>query len=75
MASTTTIAVSPEARESLKALAQETGDTMDSLIKRLVRAEQARRFGVALAERRDFMTSEEVASERALIGGSSTVVG
>ncbi len=71
MASTTTIAVSPETREALRGLAAERGDTMDSLLKRLLREERARRFGVALAERRDALTDEEVAEEQALVAGSA----
>ncbi len=72
MASTTSIAVSPEARDALRILAAERGDTMDSLIKRLLRAERARRMGAALAERRSLMTDVDVESERALVAGSAT---
>ncbi|MCE9621278.1 MAG: hypothetical protein K8R99_02915 [Actinomycetia bacterium] len=71
MASTTTIAISPEARDALRGLAAERGDTMDSLIKRLLRAEQARRLGAALAERRSQMTTDQLDSERALLAGSA----
>ena len=71
MASTTTIAISPEARDALRALAAERGDTMDSLIKRLLRDERARRMGTALAERRAQMSADEVDDERALIAGSA----
>lgn len=74
MASTTTIAISPEARDALRGLAAERGDTMDSLIKRLLRDERARRMGAALAERRAQMSSDEVATEQALIAGGSTAV-
>lgn len=74
MASTTTIAISPEARDALRGLAAERGDTMDSLIKRLLRDERARRMGAALTERRDQMTSEDLDSERALIASSPTAV-
>jgi hypothetical protein len=71
MASTTTIAISPEARDALRGLAAERGDTMDSLIKRLLRDERARRMGAALAERRSLMTADEVDAERALLAGSA----
>ena len=71
MASTTTIAISPEARDALRGLAAERGDTMDSLIKRLLREERARRFGAALAQRRAEMSAEEVTNEQALIAGSA----
>jgi hypothetical protein len=71
MASTTTIAISPEARDALRGLAAERGDTMDSLIKRLLRDERARRMGAALAERRSQMSVEDIDSERALIAGSA----
>ncbi len=47
---------------------------MDSLIKRLLRAERARRMGAALAERRSEMRADEVENERALIAGSVTAV-
>ena len=73
MASTTTIAISPEARDALKGLAAERGDTMDSLIKRLLRDERARRFGAALAERRAEMNADEIAMEQALIAGSAVM--
>jgi hypothetical protein len=73
MASTTTIAISPEARDALRGLAAERGDTMDSLIKRLLRDERARRMGAALAERRSQMSDADVNSERALIAGSAVV--
>lgn len=71
MASTTSIAISPEARDALRGLAAERGDTMDSLIKRLLRDERARRMGAALAERRSQMSITEVADEQALIAGSA----
>ncbi len=74
MASTTTIAISPEARNALRSLAAERGDTMDSLIKRLLRDERARRMGAALAERRSQMGPNEVDTERVLIAGSATSV-
>ncbi len=74
MASTTTIAISPETRQALRGLAAEGGDTMDSLIKRLLRDERARRMGAALAERRSEMRANEVENERALIAGSATAV-
>jgi hypothetical protein len=74
MASTTTIAISPEARDALRHLAAERGDTMDSLIKRLLRDERARRIGAALAERRVQMSADERDDERALIVGSSSAV-
>lgn len=74
MASTTTIAISPATRDALRGLAAERGDTMDSLLVRLLRDERARRMGAALAERRSEMTADEVASERALIAGSAAVV-
>jgi hypothetical protein len=74
MASTTTIAVSPETRDALRVLAAEQGDTMDSLIKRLLRDERARRMGAALAERRSSMSASELATERSLLAGSSTAV-
>ena len=70
MPSTTTIAISPEVRDALRGLAAERGDTMDSLIKRLLRNEQARRFGAALAQRRLEMSAEEVGLEQALLAGS-----
>jgi hypothetical protein len=74
MASTTTIGISPETRDALRSLAAERGDTMDSLIKRLLRDERARRMGAALAERRSEMTAADVDNERALIAGSTTAV-
>ncbi len=74
MASTTTIAISPETRDALRGLAAERGDTMDSLIKRLLRDERARRFGVALAERRAAMSPDEVSLEQGIIAGSSLAV-
>ena len=73
MASTTTIAISPEARDALRGLARERGDTMDSLIKRLLRDERARRFGSALADRRAQMSTEDIALERSLIAGSAAL--
>jgi hypothetical protein len=73
MASTTTIAISPEARDALRGLAQERGDTMDSLIKRLLRDERARRFGAALADRRAQMSAEDIALEQSLIAGSAAL--
>jgi hypothetical protein len=74
MASTTTIAIAPETRDALRGLAAERGDTMDSLITRLLRDERARRMGAALAERRAQMTADEVEDEQALIAGSAAVV-
>lgn len=74
MASTTSIAISPEARDALRGLAAERGDTMDSLIKRLLRDERARRMGAALAERRSQMSAEEVELEQAMIASSTTAV-
>ena len=74
MASTTTIAISPETRDALRGLAAERGDTMDSLITRLLRDERARRMGAALADRRLEMTSGELDDERALIAASTTAV-
>jgi hypothetical protein len=74
MASTTTIAIAPATRDALRGLAAERGDTMDSLIVRLLRDERARRMGAALAERRAQMTADEVADEVALITGSVAVV-
>jgi hypothetical protein len=74
MPSTTTIAISPEARDALRGLAAERGDTMDSLIKRLLRDERARRIGAALAERRSQMSALEVEMERSLITGSTVAV-
>lgn len=74
MASTTTIAISPEARDALRHLAAERGDTMDSLVKRLIRDERARRMGAALAERRTQMSTEEIDVERSVIAGSSSAV-
>lgn len=74
MASTTTIAIAPATRDALRGLAAERGDTMDSLIVRLLRDERARRMGAALADRRAQMTADEVAIERALIAGSATAV-
>ena len=74
MASTTTIAISPEAREALRDLAAEHGDTMDSLIKRLLRDERARRIGAALAERRAQMSTDELEREQQMIAGASTAV-
>jgi hypothetical protein len=61
MASTTTIAIAPATRDALRGLAAERGDTMDSLIVRLLRDERARRM-------------DEVADEIALIAGSGAVV-
>ena len=74
MASTTTIAISPEARDALRSLAAEGGDTMDSLIKRLLRDERARRMGAALHERRTLMNREDIEMERAQIAGSTATV-
>jgi hypothetical protein len=74
MASTTTIAIAPATRDALRGLAAERGDTMDSLIVRLLRDERARRMGAALAERRAQMTSDEIADEQGLLAGSATVV-
>lgn len=74
MASTTTIAISPEAREALRGLAAEHGDTMDSLIKRLLRDERARRMGAALAERRAQMSATEIEHEQQLIAGAAAAV-
>ena len=74
MASTTTIAIAPATRDALRGLAAERGDTMDSLIVRLLRDERARRMGAALGERRAQMTADEVADEQALIAGSAAVV-
>jgi hypothetical protein len=74
MASTTTIAIAPETRDALRGLAAERGDTMDSLITRLLRDERARRMGASLAERRSQMTADEVADEQALIAGSAAAV-
>jgi hypothetical protein len=74
MASTTTIAVSPETRDALRGLAAEHGDSMDSLIKRLLRDERARRMGAALAERRAQMASADIAAERALVAASGAAV-
>jgi hypothetical protein len=74
MASTTTIAISPETRDALRGLAAERGDTMDSLINRLLRNERARRMGAALAERRSQMSPDEIEMEHSLIAGSSAVV-
>ncbi|MEQ1698477.1 MAG: hypothetical protein ABMA25_00110 [Ilumatobacteraceae bacterium] len=71
MASTTTVAVSPATRDALRALAEEGGDTMDSLIRRLLRDERARRMGAALAERRAMMSLVEVDEERSLVAGSA----
>jgi hypothetical protein len=71
MASNTTIAISPETRDSLRGLAAERNDTMDSLIKRLLRDERARRFGAALAERRVEMSADEVTVEQRVIAGSA----
>jgi hypothetical protein len=71
MASTTTIAISPETRDALRGLAAERGDTMDTLIRRLLRDERARRIGAALAGRRSEMTVAEVEAERAIIAGSA----
>jgi hypothetical protein len=47
---------------------------MDSLIKRLLRDERARRIGAALAERRSQMSALEVEMERSLITGSTVAV-
>jgi predicted transcriptional regulator len=74
MASTTTIAISPETRDRLRDLAAERGDTMDALIRRLMRNEQARRMGAALAERRAGMSSTEIEAERTLLAGSAAAV-
>jgi hypothetical protein len=74
MASTTTIAISPEVRDALRGLAAERGDTMDSLIKRLLRDERARQLGAALAERRSQMSADEIDCERDVIAGSMTAV-
>jgi hypothetical protein len=74
MASTTTIAIAPSTRDALRGLAAERGDTMDSLIVRLLRDERARRMGAALADRRAQMAGDEIAIERALIASSATTV-
>jgi hypothetical protein len=74
MASTTTIAISPATRDALRGLAAEQGDTMDSLLRRLLRNERARRMGLALAERRAQMSTDEVLAEQALLAGSATAV-
>ena len=47
---------------------------MDSLIKRLLRDERARRMGAGLAERRAQMTADALADERALVAGASSAV-
>ena len=60
----------PGARRT-SSLAAEGGDTMDSLIQRLLRDERARRFGAALAERRRIMTPAEIDHERTLIAGAA----
>jgi hypothetical protein len=74
MASTTTIAVSPETRDALRLLAAHGGDTMDSLIRRMIRNERARLLGASLAERHSSMSGAEAADERHLLAGSATAV-
>lgn len=44
---------------------------MDSLIRRLLRDERARRMGAALAERRAAMSHDEIDEERSLVAGSA----
>ena len=44
---------------------------MDSLIRRLLRDERARRMGAALAERRATMSPAELDDERSLVAGSA----
>jgi predicted transcriptional regulator len=74
MTSSTSVAVSPEVRDALRELARERGDTMDSLLRRLLRDEKARRIGVALEQRRAEMTGAAVADEQALLNGSLSAV-
>jgi hypothetical protein len=74
MASTTSVAVSPEVRDALRELASERGDTMDSLLRRLLRDEKARRMGLALAQRRAAMTAEQITGEQSLLNASSSAV-
>jgi hypothetical protein len=52
--------------------AAERDETMDSLIKRLLRDERARRMGAALAERRTQMSVDSIETKRALIAGSTS---
>jgi hypothetical protein len=69
MTSLTTVKVTVETRDELKALAERDGVTLEGALRSLLRADRQRRMGEELAER-----SSDATDDRAWIASSNAAV-